>query len=69
MIAPAKTGKDNTNKNVVTIVVQTNKLNWLIEIETLRRLLVVAIKLIEPKIELIPARCKLKIAKSTLDPG
>jgi len=54
---------------VVTIVVQTKRLNWLIETETLRRLAVVAIKLIEPRIELIPARCNLKIAKSTLEPG
>lgn len=37
--------------------------------ETFRRLLVVAIKLIDPKMELIPARCNLKIARSTLEPG
>jgi hypothetical protein len=30
---------------------------------------VVTIKLIDPKIELIPAKCKLKIAKSTALPG
>jgi len=53
----------------VTIVVHTNNLNWLIETETFRKFLVVAIKLIEPKIELIPAKCNLKIAKSTLEPG
>jgi len=35
------------------------------EIELLRKFLVVDIKLIPPKIELKPAQCKLKIAKST----
>jgi hypothetical protein len=69
VIAPAKTGRESTNKKVVTIVVQTKRLSWLIETETLRRLAVVAIKLIEPRIDLTPAKCNLKIAKSTLDPG
>jgi len=39
------------------------------EIDLLRRFFVVHIKLIPPKIDLIPAQCRLKIAKSTLLPG
>ncbi len=69
MIAPAKTGKDKTNKNTVTKTVQTNNLMCSKEIDLLRKFFVVHIKLIPPKIDLIPAQCKLKIAKSTLLPG
>jgi hypothetical protein len=39
------------------------------EIQLLRRFLVVVRKLIPPKIELAPAQCNLKMAKSTLLPG
>jgi hypothetical protein len=69
VIAPAKTGKDKTNKNTVTNTVQTNKLICSKEIDLLRKFLVVHIKLIPPKIDLKPAACNLKIAKSTLLPG
>lgn len=68
VIAPANTGKDKTNKKTVTNTVQTNKLICSKEIDLLRKFLVVVIKLIPPKIELKPAQCKLKIAKSTLLP-
>jgi len=68
-MAPAKTGKDKTSKNTVTKTVQTNKPICSIEIEILRKFLTVLIKLIPPKIELIPAKCKLKIEISTLEPG
>jgi hypothetical protein len=50
-------------------MVHTNKLICSKEIELLRKFFVVVIKLIPPKIELTPAQCKLKIAKSTLFPG
>jgi len=69
VIAPAKTGSDKTNKKTVTKIVHTNKLICSKEIELLRKFLVVVIKLIPPKIELTPAQCRLKIAKSTLLPG
>jgi len=69
VIAPANTGKDKTNKKTVTKIVQTNKLICSRETELLRRFFVVVIKLIPPRIELTPAQCKLKIAKSTLLPG
>lgn len=68
VIAPASTGRDSTNKNVVIIIHQTNKVIWFKAIALLRKFLVVTIKLIEPKIDLTPAKCKLKIARSTLTP-
>jgi len=69
VIAPAKTGRDKTSKKTVTKIVQTNKLICSRETALLRKFFVVVIKLIPPKIELTPAQCKLKIAKSTLLPG
>lgn len=47
---------------------QINKGIWIIFIEFLRILIVVVIKLIAPKIEDTPARCKEKMAKSTAAP-
>jgi hypothetical protein len=69
VIAPAKTGRDKTSKKTVTKTLQTNKLICSREIDLLRRFLVVHIKLIPPRMDLTPAQCKLKIAKSTLLPG
>jgi hypothetical protein len=63
--APAKTGNLKTNKNTVTTTAHENKLIWTILTLEPRRLKQVAIKLIPPKIEDTPAKCKLKIAKST----
>jgi len=68
VIAPAKTGKDKTNKKTVIKTDHTNKLIFSKLIELPRKLLTVHIKLIPPKIELIPAQCNLKITKSTLLP-
>jgi hypothetical protein len=65
VIAPAKTGKDNNNKIAVTKTVQQNRGNLLKVIPRARMLMTVVIKLIAPKIEEAPAKCKLKIAKST----
>jgi len=69
VIAPAKTGRDKTSKKTVTKILHTNKLICSKEIDLLRKFFVVHIKLIPPKIDLIPAQCKLKIARSTLLPG
>jgi len=69
VIAPAKTGRERTSKKTVTKTLQTNNLICSREIDLLRRFFVVHIKLIPPRIELTPAQCKLKIAKSTLLPG
>jgi hypothetical protein len=62
---PAKTGKDKTNKKAVIKTDQTKRGNWCIPKPGLRILKIVVIKLIAPRIEEIPAKCKLKIAKST----
>jgi hypothetical protein len=64
-MAPAKTGKDNNNKNAVTQTVQTNKGKRLNVIPRHLILYIVTIKLIAPAIEEIPAKCKENIALST----
>jgi len=48
---------------------QTNKGTRCQNILGVRILIIVVIKLIAPKIEDAPAKCKLKIAKSTAGPG
>jgi hypothetical protein len=65
VIAPANTGKDKSNSKAVRTTDQTNKgiRSKVIPID--RILITVVIKLIAPRIEEIPARCNLKIAKST----
>jgi hypothetical protein len=68
VIPAAKTGKDNNNKNAVTKTDQTNKGSIRIFNPGTRMFKIVTIKLIAPKIEDKPAKCKLKIAKSTAAP-
>lgn len=68
VIAPANTGNDNINKNAVINTAQTNSGNLCIVIPGALILKIVVMKLTVPKIEDIPARCKLKIAKSTEPP-
>jgi len=68
VIAPANTGKDNNNKNTVIKIDQTNNLIRSRDIPGARILKIVVIKLIAPKMEDIPAKCKEKIAKSTEAP-
>jgi len=68
VIAPAKTGKDNNNKKAVINTDHTNNGKRCIVKPGARILKIVVIKLIAPKIEEAPAKCKLKIAKSTDGP-
>ena len=68
VIAPARTGKDNSNKTTVTSIDQTNKGNLSKSTPGARIFKTVVIKLIAPRIEEIPAKCKLKMAKSTEPP-
>jgi hypothetical protein len=68
VIAPANTGNDNNNKNAVIKTAQTNKGILCIFIPGVLILITVVIKFIAPKIEDAPAKCKLKIAKSTEPP-
>jgi len=67
-MAPARTGRDKRSK---TAVINTDQTNSGIEskvIEEVRIFIIVVIKLIAPKIEEAPAKCNLKIAKSTENP-
>jgi len=68
VIAPARTGNDKSRSTAVINIVQTNKGSLLIVRPIARMLTIVVIKLIAPKIEEAPAKCKLNIAKSTDGP-
>jgi hypothetical protein len=68
VIAPAKTGRESKSKIVVIITDQTNKGTCSIFISFGRMFIIVVIKLIDPRIEDTPAKCKEKIAKSTALP-
>ncbi len=69
VIAPAKTGSDNNNKKAVIKTAQTNKASLCICMPFPRILKIVHIKFIAPIIDEAPAKCKLKIARSTEAPG
>jgi len=67
-MAPANTGRDNSNRKAVISTAHTNKgiLNKRIPRHRINRM--VTMKLIAPAIDEIPAICKLNIAKSTPGP-
>lgn len=69
VIAPARTGNDNNNKNAVINTAHTNNGTLCIVIPGHLILKIVVIKLTAPSIEDAPETCKLKIAKSTAPPG
>jgi len=65
VMAPASTGSDKSSK---TAVIKTDQTNSGIESrvkEEERMFIMVVMKLMAPRIEEIPAKCRLKIAKST----
>ena len=66
--APAKTGKERSNKIAVINTDQTNRGIRSNEIPFDRILIIVVIKFTAPKIDEIPAKCNEKMAKSTEDP-
>jgi hypothetical protein len=68
VIAPANTGSDSNNRIAVRNTDQTNNGVCSIFRAGFRILITVEIKLIAPKIEEIPARCREKIARSTAGP-
>jgi hypothetical protein len=68
VIAPAKTGNDSSNKKAVINTAHTNNGTRCAFIPGARIFKIVTIKFIAPKIDEIPAKCKLKIAKSTEPP-
>jgi hypothetical protein len=65
VIAPPKTGRESNNKKDVIKTAQTYSGILCKVMPGALILKIVVIKLIEPKIEDAPAKCKLKIAKST----
>jgi len=65
VIAPANTGRDKSNRMAVSRTDQTNNGMLSNERVVCRMLKIVEMKLIAPKIEETPARCKLKMVKST----
>jgi len=64
-MAPASTGKERRRRIAVKNTLQTNKGIWSHDIPEDRILMIVVIKLTAPKIEEAPARCKLKMDRST----
>lgn len=58
MIAPANTGSDRSNKNAVMKTAHTKRGVRLAVIPGARILVIVTMKLIAPKIEDTPARCR-----------
>jgi hypothetical protein len=68
VIAPANTGRDSSNNKAVIPTDQTNKGIRSNVIPTDRILIIVVIKFTAPKIDETPAKCNLKIAKSTEAP-
>jgi len=69
VIAPAKTGRDKSNRIAVIKTDQTNKGIRSIVIPAARILITVVIKFTAPKIEEAPAICKEKIPISTDAPA
>ena len=65
VIAPARTGSDNRRRRAVIATDQTNRGFRSRVIPFDRMLIVVVIKFAAPRIDEIPSRCTLKIAKST----
>jgi len=68
VIAPAKTGTANNNKNAVTKIDHTNRGILYMLCPGLLIFSIVDIKLTAPKIDDAPDKCKLNIAKSTAPP-
>lgn len=69
VIAPARTGKDRRRRIAVIFTDHTNKGIRSNRSPFDRILITVVIKLIAPRIEEIPAKCKEKIARSTEGPA
>ena len=68
VIAPAKTGSDSRSSTAVMKIAQQNSGSLCRVIPGCRMFNIVVIKFMAPSIELIPAKCRLKIAKSTEPP-
>jgi hypothetical protein len=69
VIAPAKTGKERSKRIAVRNTDHTNNGVWSQVIPGVRILIIVVIKFTAPRIEEAPAKCKLKIDRSTDPPA
>jgi len=69
VIAPASTGRDNNKRIAVSNTDQTNRGINSIVIPSPFMLLIVVMKLADPRILDTPARCREKIPRSTALPG
>jgi hypothetical protein len=69
VIAPARTGKDKSNKMAVRNTDHTKSGVLSHDIPGERILIIVVIKFTAPKIEEAPAKCRLKMVKSTEAPA
>lgn len=69
VIAPAKTGRDSKRRTAVINTAQAKRGIRSRSIPKTRRFPRVLIKLTAPRIDLTPAKCKEKIAKSTDPPA
>lgn len=67
-MAPARTGSERRSRSAVIPTDQTNNGIRSSDIFAARMLIMVVIKLIAPRIEEAPAKCKEKIDKSILAP-
>lgn len=65
----ARTGRDSSNRTAVIKTDHTNRGVWYCDRAGGFMLIAVVIKLIAPRIEEIPARCREKIARSTEAPA
>lgn len=65
VIAPANTGKESNSSTVVTRIDHTNRGILFKVMPAIRMFIIVVIKLMAPRIEEAPAKCNLKIVKST----
>lgn len=69
VIAPARTGRDRRRRTAVIITAHTNRGRRSRRRPSERMLNIVVIKFKAPRIELMPAKCREKIAKSTEGPA
>lgn len=68
VIAPARTGRERRRRTAVITTAHTNKGIRSKDIPWGRILITVVMKFTAPRIDEIPARCRLKIARSTEAP-
>lgn len=65
MIAPANTGNDNSKRTAVMRIDQTNKDIVAKVTPDARMFMIVEMKLMAPRIDEMPAKCNLKMVRST----